>query len=80
MEWDRCWEGLLWVESHDDRVGNKGGDDVGDGFGGTAAGVYRIRRLKVGCCGGLKEKALLAPAFCPESFPLPCRTAGCITW
>ena len=57
MEWDRCWEGLLWVELHGDRCGNRVadgvGDMVGDGFGGTAAGVYRIRRLKVGCCGGL---------------------------
>ena len=60
-EGDRCWEGLLWVKMHGDRCGNRVGDRVGDGVGdmvgdgvgGTAAGVYRIRRLKVGCCGGL---------------------------
>ena len=32
MEWDRCWEGLLWVELHDDRVGNRRGDGVGGKF------------------------------------------------
>ena len=33
--------------------------------GGTAAGIYDLRRLQIGRCGGLRKRALLAPDCCP---------------
>ena len=32
---------------------------------GTAAGIYDLRRLQIGRCGGLRERALLTPDCCP---------------
>ena len=32
---------------------------------GTAAGIKHLRRLQIGRCGGLRERALLTPDCCP---------------
>ena len=32
---------------------------------GTAVGIYDLRRLQIERCGGLRERALLAPDCCP---------------